>query len=466
MRGKLIAAIMVAATAVFVPAAEAHPNNLTWAPCAGIPQEECAGVEVPVDYQKPAGPRISIAVSRIQTAKPGLRRGVLLLIPGGPGNSGLDRPSVLGARLPQEVRDRYDIIGFDPRGTGRSAPVSCDISGPDADPLGLLPWPGADGDITGNIAKAQRVAQACAHNGGDLMRHISTRVETQDIDRIRQALGERKISYWAVSYGTYVGAVYATLFPNRTDRVILDSSNDPTTAERGWIQNFATGATDRFPDFATWAALRNDTYGLGTTPDAVTTRYLTTADDLDHTPRPDLTGAALRAIMLNSLYSDATFPLLAQTLQGGPVPPLPAPPPATYQNILATAVATACNDVPWPHTVYQYPQAVAENRQAFPLTAGMPANIWPCTFWPYPSETPITISSHGPENILMVQNRRDPATPYPAALKMRAALGHRARMISVNSGGHGSYLTNGNPCGNTAVTTYLTNGTPFQDTTC
>jgi pimeloyl-ACP methyl ester carboxylesterase len=402
-----------------------------------------------------------LAISRIRTAKPELRRGVLLLIPGGPGNSGLTRPTTLGLRLPREVLDRYDLIGFDPRGTGQSTPLTCGLTDEDAAPQGFLPWPGMGGDISATVAKANRVAKACVQNGGELIRHISTRDEAKDIDEARRALGERKLSYWGTSYGTYAGAVYATMFPERTDRVVLDSNDDPNPrmVERGWVDNFAIGARDRFPDFAAWAAERDSTYGLGATPEAVTATYLNLTASLDATPRPDLTGNFLRAIMFNTLYSDANFPLLAQVMHGGPLPTIPVPPPAEFQNFLAVGTATACNDVSWPRPVDFYARAVAKNRQDFPLTAGMPANIWPCAFWPFEAEKPITITSHGPDNVLLIQNRRDPATPYSGALKMLEAFGHRARMVTVNAGGHGSYLVNGNACGDNAVTTFLTNGT-------
>jgi pimeloyl-ACP methyl ester carboxylesterase len=469
MRKTLQVVAIVAVTAgISVPvAAEAREASPVWAVCAQAPTQECTTIDVPLDYRNPGGQRISLAVSRIRTAKPELRRGVLLLIPGGPGNSGLTRPSTLGMRLPQEVRDRYDLVGFDPRGVGQSTPVTCGLTDEDADALGFLPWPGVGGDISGSVAKAQRIAQACVQNGGELMRHINTRNEAMDIDQIRQALGERKLSYWGVSYGTYAGAVYATLFPQRTDRVVLDSNDDPDPhkLERGWANNFAIGARDRFPDFAAWAAERDSTYGLGATPDAVTATYLNLTASLDAHPRPNLTGNVLRAVMFNSLYSDASFPLLAQTMRDGALPTNPAPPPAVFQNLLAVATATACNDVSWPRSVDLYARAVAKSRQDFPLTAGMPASIWSCAFWPFEAEHPVVITPRGPDNVLLIQNRRDPATPYSKALNMLAAFGHRARLVSVNAGGHGSYLVNGNPCGDNAVTAFLVDGT-HRNTSC
>jgi hypothetical protein len=152
-------------------------------------------------------------------------------------------------------------------------------------------------------------------------------------------------------------------------------------------------------------------------------------------------------------------------MKGGPPPTIPVPPPAQYQNLVAVLTATGCNDVTWPRSIDHYTRAVTQNRQQFPLTAGMPANITACAFWPYKPEKPTQITPNGPDNVLLIQNLRDPATPYTGALKMLEAFGHRARMITVNSGGHGSYLVNGNPCGDTAVTAFLTQGT-HKNATC
>jgi pimeloyl-ACP methyl ester carboxylesterase len=475
-----VMAIATMVACVSMPVVSAVGVRPAWGPCPAVPgsvldpRQECATIEVPLNYQQPDGQRISLAISRIRTALPETRRGVLLLIPGGPGNSGLARPTTYGLKLPREVLDRYDVVGFDPRGVGRSTPVTCGLAPEDLDGRDLLPWPGPNGDISGSTDRARRVAQACGQNGGAMMRQITTRNEARDIDQIRRALGERQLSYWGVSYGTYVGAVYATMFPERTDRVVLDSSDDPDPRKvaRGWANNFAVGAEDRFPDFGAWAAARESTYGLGADPAAVRTTYLNLADTLDRAPLPNLNGNNLRATMFNALYSDANFPLLATLMQaaltGRPLPAIPAPPADQLQNLIAVQTATGCNDVAWPQSVDHYAQAVAQNRVAYPLTAGMPANIFPCAFWPYkPAEQATQLTPAGPSNILMVQNVRDPATPHSAALRMREAFGRRARMVSVDSGGHGAYLVNGNTCGDNTVTAFLTNGIrPADDTLC
>ncbi len=458
-------------------------GDLTWSPCAagpGIdPRQECATVAVPIDHAAPTGVHISLAVSRIRTTGP-QRRGVLLLIPGGPGSPGLNKPSSVVPKLPQEVLDRYDIVSFDPRGLGASSPVTCRPASPDNVSAPLMPWPEPDGAIDANVAWAAEMAAACAAEEGLLPTHISTRNVARDIDAIRQALDEPRLSLWGVSYGTYVGAVYATLYPDRTDRVVLDSNDDPdpTRVARGWAANYAVGVEQRFPDFAAWAAARDAEHRLGADPAAVRKTFLDLAARLDTAPLPwtgaqppILNGNALRSTMLNALYSDDGFPrlagLMSAALRGGPLPATQSPPDAALQNSATVLTATICNDVSWPRSVDGYAHDVAENRRKYPLTAGMPVNIYACAFWPDPAEAPVTVTDDGPANVLLVQNLRDPATPYSGALRLRGALGQRARMVAVDAGGHGAYLENGNACGDRTVTAFLASGQwPAQDLHC
>lgn len=476
---------LAAAPMTAVPASAARIAAPAWTACPAAPgldpRQECATLHVPLDYGAPGNGTISLAVSRIRTAKPGLRRGVLLLIPGGPGSTGLARPSTQARRLPQEVLDRYDLVSFDRRGMGQSTPVSCGLAHEDLAPTLLKPWPSADGGITENVNWSRRIAEACARNGGPLMRHISTRNEARDIDGIRKALGEERLSYWGVSYGTYSGAVYATMFPERTDRVVLDSNDDPDPrgVARTWLANYAVGVEDRFPDFARWAAARDGEYDLGADPATVRHTVIELAARLDREPIPwpganpaELNGNVLRDTTLGAFYSDANFPALAglmkAALTSGPLPAPSTPPDAVMQNSAAATAATMCNDVEWPGSVPLHQRLVARDKAAHPLTAGMPVNMGPCAFWPYrAAERPVRVTSRGPSNVLLVQNLRDPSTPHSGALEMRKAFGQRARMVSVDSGGHGAYLANGNACGDRTVTEFLVSGRrPAQDTLC
>ncbi|MEU3655711.1 alpha/beta hydrolase [Streptomyces sp. NPDC032161] len=468
---------------------------LDWQPCAqpgGPTTQECAELPVPLDYRAPRGPRIGLKVTRVRGDRPSERRGTLLVIAGGPGSSGVQRVTQKAERLLRETRGRYDIVGLDPRGVGGSAKAGCELPAADRGMVALRSWPAADGSIDENVARSRRIAEACARNGGPLLRSFTTANEVRDIDRFRQALGEEKLSAWAISYGTYVGAVYAQKYPHRTDRWVLDSNGDPDPSRvaRGWLANTSVGVDDRFPDFARWAAdPAREVEGLRLAERAEDVRplVLALAERLDREPRESttpgapLTGNRLRQALQNALDGDGSnapggdrgFAGLAGLVRAAgddsakPVLPAELVQPLPDQAV-AVSIAVICNDVRWPAALPEYRRAVAADRAEHPLTAGMPVNITPCAFWKdAPAEPPTRITDQGPSNILMIQNLRDPATPYSGALKMRAAFGDRARMVAVEQGGHGVYLGNGNACGDSAVSAFLTTGTrPERDTYC
>ncbi|MFJ5993942.1 alpha/beta hydrolase [Streptomyces sp. NPDC092370] len=483
-------AVLVAALGVVLGfagpggASAAGGERVEWGACEGSgldPRQQCATIGVPMDYSDPDSPQIRIAVSRIPGEKPSARRGALLLIPGGPGGDSLADPSGKGQKLPQKVRDAYDLIGFAPRGMAPSTAVDCELDPADIGATKLLPWPGPDGSVAENMATARRTSAACVRNGGELIRHISTANEARDLDRVRAALGEEKISAWGVSYGTYVGAVYSQLFPHRTDRIVLDSNDDPdhTRVTRNWLAAFEVGVEDNFPEFATWASRPGNPHRVARTPAEVRSGFLRLAARLDREPLPwpganppRLDGNALRQTMLSSLYDPDDYPTLAETIRAarkGTVPPVPeAPPESVLQNVTAVGVGTICNDVDWPDSAAAYQKDVDASRAAYPLTAGMPRGPMVCAAWPYePREPAVRVTDRGPSNILLVQNERDVATPLAGARKLRQALGDRAVMVTVNSTGHDAYLANGNACGDRTVSRFLATGTrPSSDLYC
>jgi pimeloyl-ACP methyl ester carboxylesterase len=460
-----------AAFAAAPAASTATDPSLDWTTCEGAgldPRQQCASVQVPMDYAAPGGRKIDVVISRIPSEKPAARRGALLLIPGGPGGSSLDDPSRKGQKLPQDVRNAYDLIGFAPRGLAPSTSVSCGLDHGDLATSKLWPWPAPDGSVTGNMVTARRVAAACTRNGGELIRHISTVDEARDIA-------------WGVSYGTYAGAVYSQLFPQRTDRIVLDSNDnpDPTRVSRAWLAAYGTGVEDVFPEFAKWASAPGNPDRLAKTAAEVRPLFLRLAAQLDRAPIPwpganpeELNGNVLRQTMLDSLYTPTRFPTLAKLMRAalhGTVPPAPqAPPEPVLQSVTAVLTATVCNDVAWPTSAAQYRAGVAQSRAEHPLTAGMPRNALVCAAWPYPPrQAPVRITGHGPSDILLVQNERDVATPLSGAQKLRAAFGARAVMVTVDSTGHGAYLANGNACGDRVVSHFLATGErPHEDTRC
>ncbi|MFD5279243.1 alpha/beta hydrolase [Streptomyces rubrogriseus] len=450
------------------------PGALRWGPCpeaAAAPRLRCSTLRVPLDYRDPDGRRIEIAVSRLASEKPARRRGVLLTNPGGPGGSGLVYPAVLAASgLPQEVLDSYDIIGFDPRGVGRSTPVTCDLTQEQQWRGNFPPYAHTAADVTREAGNARKIAEQCGDSRTAwMLPHTTTANTARDMDRLRAALGEPKLSYLGASYGSYLGAVYATLFPRRGDRIVLDSNMGPGGYDVTAMRLFARGLEDRFPDFAAFAVAHPE-YGLGSTREEVTDKYFELAERLDAKPYQDVDGTAFRGYTFDSLYTDASMPRLAEFWQavdtGGSLP-LPEP-PAGLENLMAARFAVVCGDSRWPGTVREYQRNVAVDRRRYPMLGGSTASINPCAFWPREgTEPPVRITGTGPSNVLMLQNERDPGTPLAGARELRRAFGGRATMVTADQGGHGVYPYGRNTCANDAATGFLTTGErPARDLAC
>ena len=489
----LAAGLCHAAAASPSPARSATAT-LTWGTCppapagtARDPRQVCSSITVPLDYAHPHGKHIKIEISKIPALTSSTNHRELLVNPGGPADPGLDTPSVFAAELPTSVRANYDLIGFDPRGVEYSTPQTCKLNDPNL--FDYFPYPAANGSIAANVTLAKSVATQCGQNHE--LRFFTTRNTARDMDRIRRALGVRKISYWGQSYGTYLGTVYADMFATRVDRMILEGNVGPTRHvwqdESGlWEQ----GMADRFPDAAKVAAADSTSIGFGTTVEEVTRTYLALAHNLDKTPLPlgpgaELTGTVFRGVTYGLLLHNATLPLLTEfwkavrdvtegrttsadqtvleAILGGDSGSLPGVP---ADNTTTVFFALVCGDASWSHSIAGYAQATAASRFAFPLTDGMPRNVWPCAFWRKPIEAPTEISKHGARNILLIQNRRDNATPWAGALRLHEELGGRSVLVGADNGGHYVYQT-GSRCVDGAVNRYLTTGRlPKQDLYC
>src|SRR6185369_7026107 len=213
------------------PVVPGHGSTLHWHPCTGQAAQqgvpECATLSVPVDYAKPGGRRISLALDMVPaTAPKSQRQGVLLVNPGGPGASGLPLAAEVAQGLSPDVAAQYDIVGFDPRGVGSSVPaLSCDPGFFDGPRPNYIPANPAAEQVL--INRAKTYAADCGKRFGWLLPHMTTQDTARDMDAIRAAFGVSKINYFAFSYGTYLGQVYATLFPDRVRRMVLDSVVDP-----------------------------------------------------------------------------------------------------------------------------------------------------------------------------------------------------------------------------------------------
>ncbi|MFD6329126.1 alpha/beta hydrolase [Streptomyces niveus] len=481
MRRTLALTLALAATAVAttttvitgVSVAATPDTGLSWGSCPETitaPGLKCATLEVPLDYRHPGGRQIDITISRLASEKPAQRRGVLVTNPGGPGGPGLSFPADLAASgLPQSVLDSYDIIGFDPRGVGNSTPVTCDLTQEQQERGNFAPYAHTDADVAREAGHARKIAKQCATSKTSwMLPHTTTANTARDMDRIRAALGERKLSYLGMSYGTYLGASYAAMFPGRGDRIVLDSNLGPDGYDVTAMREFARGMEDRFPDFAAYAAARPE-YGLGGTPEQVKAKYYELIERLDAKPVDGIDGMMLRGMTFEYLYSDATLPLLAKSWQaldnGQPVTALPRP---GLENLMASRFYVVCGDTRWPGKIRDYQRNAAVDRVKYPMLGGSTASINPCAYWPSERvEPPVEIGDRGPSNMLLVQNERDPGTPLAGAKKLRQALGQRATMVTADNGGHGVYPFARNTCVDDAVTTFLTDGErPAGDLAC
>jgi pimeloyl-ACP methyl ester carboxylesterase len=469
-------ALTVIATVLFsligvVSASADRGSSLRWGDCPDLglptPGLQCATLDVPLDYRNPHAGTIEVAVSRLPSTNPAKRRGVMLMNPGGPGGPGLAMPiGLVNAGVSASVRESYDLIGFDPRGIELSTPVSCGLP-PEFQVSNVPPYARTSAEVVDRAGVARQIAGLCGSGPtADILPFMNTANTARDMDRIRMALGERTISYYGVSYGSYLGAVYSTLFPRRTDRIVLDSLTGLHGLDVETSRRFGLGFQERFPDFAAWAAERDSTYGLGATPRTVTAKYFELAGKLDQAPVAGVDGPLFRLFTFSRLYFDENFADLAgiwQQLNTVAVTALP-----DIENIVSAQLSVVCNDNDWPESVRTYQRNVEVDRIRYPMFGAAAANIWPCAFWPTdPVERPVRITDQGPSNILLINNLRDPATPLVGAREMRDALGQRARFVTVDAGGHGAWLLGSNSCANRTVNEFLVDGArPASDTMC
>ncbi|MFH9471452.1 alpha/beta hydrolase [Streptomyces clavifer] len=486
----LLTALGALLATVPVAAAEPKTPQVEWGPCpedvvaeAAPTELQCATVPAPLDYADPGGEQIDLTVSRLAAADPDKRRGVLMLNPGGPGGSGLALSALLVAQgLPSSVTDHYDLIGMDTRGIGHSTPVSCGFTTDSPYYSNIPPYAVDDAAVTAQAKIAERAAEQCADNdSAGRLRHLTTANTARDLDRIRAALGEEKTSYLGYSYGTALGAAYASLFPERTDRIVLDSNIGDAHLDRDGMRRYALGMEQTLPDFAQWATRRHDSYGLGRTPEQVRATYLNIAGTLDKAPVAGIDGSLFRLLTFGHLFKQTQYPKLAQTWQAllagdqaaarglSPVPKESADRALSpADNALTVFLSVTCNDVEWPEDVNTYRRGVTEDRERYPLFGAATANITPCAFWPYaPAEPPVEVDTEGPRNVLLLQNRRDASTPHRGGKLLREKFGDRARLVTVDDSGHGVYVLGKNPCALNTATRYLVEGEmPAKDTFC
>ncbi|WP_406396973.1 alpha/beta hydrolase [Streptomyces uncialis] len=481
----LVPAVTTTATAAPAPAtsplARYAEQKPTWKRCdPRLPAAfQCAKVKVPLNYAKPGGKKLDIAISRYRTSTPGKRHGVLLSNPGGPGGPGISFPLMLHAELPRSVRERYDLIGFDPRGVAMSSPVTCGLSQAESR------WPRVYKARTyaRDVTTAKAVATKCRARSGEKLPHITTRNTARDMDLIRTVLGEKKLNYLGYSYGTYLGAVYTQMFPKRTGRFVLDSAVDPGRVWRGMIQGWAEGAEPAFRRWTKWAAERNPVYGLGDTPQKVSKSFWDLIARADRQPfeyqGEMLDGDRIRTYMRFSTFGVEYASTLVVELKKAAAgqrtalaptarrarPAFAEEIPADNYNASFWAVACGDHSAAWPKNPAQYRKDAVRDKKRYPLYGDFASNIMPCAFWNKSREPVTKVDNKVPS--LIVQNEWDSQTPLVAAKGLRRAL-TGSKMVTVKGGGgHGVYLSGGSACADAAVASYLRTGKlPASDTTC
>ncbi|MEU8613123.1 alpha/beta hydrolase [Actinoplanes sp. NPDC048791] len=440
---------------------------------------QCAEVTVPVDYRRPRGRTIAVAISRIRATDPGRRRGVLLTNPGGPGVPGL--PLALLAPSMPELAARYDFVGMDPRFVGRSAPLHCDWP---TDTFTRSAGPDLRTFRTG-VDLMRDLARGCRNLDPDLLPFASTRNTARDLDAVRRALGERRISYLGVSYGTYLGAVYLQEFGSHADRFVLDSAADPTVYGPGLFTRNGPAIAAALRNWAGWAAGHGD-YHLGTT----TAQVLATVDRINQVAgrRPlrigpyAVDGRLVPYLLFAGLFddSDAAYAALSDTVRtldaarhGRAVTPSPALDQFLAGVLTGTGAATdragtpvLCADRAVSRLPATYFRDIQDHRASEPLFGPMTRNITPCAFWPTdPVEPATTIDNDAPA--MVVSATGDPATPYAGQLVMHHALSGSRQVTLRSAFRHGAYLGAGNACVDDAVTAYLLGGPlPATDLIC
>ena len=428
------------ATAAASPSASAALDVLRWRPCEE--GNECAELELPLDYEDPGGPTITIALLRMPATDPANRIGSLLYNPGGPGASGVDTVAQAGQFLfSPTARARFDIVGFDPRGVGRSDAVRCLPSRPVLEE----PYPDDAAEVEKWTAAARAVAEACEAQNGDVLPHLGTENVARDLDRIRAALGDQGLTYLGQSYGTLIGALYADLFPDRVRAMVLDAPVDPDLSGAELIAGQAEGfeaAIDRF--LAACAADASCQFGAGGDP-AGSFRNLTAQWDAG--PVAGVSGNVAWngvAIALLSGAWDQLADALARAEQGDLSGLADLAGPAIDPEALDAYDAVACLDLSVGNDPVAYGRLGQQLERSAPGIG--PFLAWSpgwgsvdCAFWPVPPQRdPEPVDPEGVAPILVIGGTHDPATPYPWAEALAEQLPSSV-LLTRDGDGHGSY---------------------------
>lgn len=460
--------------------AKFYTQRLTWTACSG---GECSKLEVPIDYAKPTGATITLAVLRVPAKNQAQRIGSLVVNPGGPGASGVDYARYANQIVGAEVRRRFDVVGFDPRGTGGSAKaVKCFDATQMDNFLAIDPTPDNAAEEQALVDGGKDFATACQATNNPLLAHISTPEAARDMDVLRSALGDKKLNYLGKSYGTFLGATYIDLFPANVGQMVLDGVLPPDltskelslgqaggfeAATRSYVQNCVSRSScvlgSTVDQGMQW--IKDFMASVNTNPPKVTSDARVTSLD---------EGWAFTGIAA-AMYDQALWPTLTSALKqastgdGNGLMDLAdqyadRTSAGTYSShMLEAFFAISCIDRPDKSTPAQIDATVPEFEKVAPLWGKSFAfGNMSCNDWPYASATPphkITGAGAGP--VVVVGTTRDPATPYEWTKRLRAQMTNSV-MISYDGDGHTAYRRSNN-CVDSAIDAYYVNQTVPKD---
>lgn len=445
-----------------------------WEACGS---HECSTLTVPLDYARPDGETIGLALLRVPAAQPAKRVGSLVVNPGGPGAPGTEYAAQAGVVFRQPLLDAYDVVGFDPRGTGASAPVDC-LSDEELDEyIAGDPTPDTAAERAAYVRWTERIGAGCAARSPEIAAHVTTVEAARDMDVLRAALGEARLDYFGASYGTKLGATYADLFPRRVGRFVLDGALDPTLTTRQLNLGQAAGFERALQAYAADCVAQE--CSLGGSVEEVLGSITEVVERVDREPLPATGGRRLRVgnafygIVAPLYHRDYWFVLTqaleaAQAGDGSVLLQLSdlytSRGPTGYTDNSAEAIyAINCLDDP---TAIE-PSEVDEQLPAFERASPTfgEAFAWSlvgCAGIEVESavDEPV-VDAPGAAPIVVVGTTRDPATPYEWSVALAEQL-ESGVLVSRDGDGHTGYNA-GNTCVDTAVEQYLVDGVVPSD---
>lgn len=445
------------------------PPPIDWGTCVKASLRaagaKCGLVTVPLDYAKPDGQKIQLMVSRIaHKTSDADAQGIMLVNPGGPGGSGLSLAR-LGGAVPKQGGDPYDWIGFDPRGVGESLPkLTCDDDYFAPGRPAYVPESRADINEWRGIAR--QYAQDCAKaSGAILLDHSKSTDWATDMDSIRKALGADQINFYGFSYGTYLGQVYATLFPERVRRFVLDGVVNPKDVWYDANLNQDVQFDKNIGTFFNWVAEHDAQYGLGTDGKALLAKYYDILNRLTDSPEGTFGAAEWNDNFTGAAYYvydwDAIAHMFASAVNGDFGPAIDwygDPTGPGSDNTFANYNAVQCSDAAWPKKWGTWERDARAMDAVHPFLAWN--NTWynaPCMDWDATPGKPINVKGTKVGGILLIAETHDAATPFPGALEVRKRFPKSVLIEGVNGTTHSGSLS-GITCTDDRIADYLLTG--------